>query len=92
MAGKNVHRQLITLNSGIKYKQFSHVNYSGFMLSIKERGCFIVFVIIEMPRIKVVLGFLFNHLNQHRGKLIVYLRSTGNKAAGLYGSTADYGM
>ena len=91
MAGKNVHRQLITLNSGIKYKQFSHVNYSGFMLSTKK-GLLYFFVNMEMPSIQVVRGFLFNHLNHHRGKLIVYLRSTSNKAAGLYGSTADYGM
>ena len=43
----------------------------------------------EMPRIQVVRGFLFNHLYHHRGELIVYLRSTGNKVPGLYGPTAD---
>jgi uncharacterized damage-inducible protein DinB len=42
-----------------------------------------------MPRIQVVRGFLFNHLYHHRGELIVYLRSTGNKVPGLYGPTAD---
>ncbi len=39
----------------------------------------------EMPRIQVVRGFLFNHLYHHRGEMIVYLRSTGNKVPGLYG-------
>lgn len=43
----------------------------------------------EMPRIQVVRGFLFNHLYHHRGELVVYLRSTGNKVPGLYGPTAD---
>ncbi len=42
-----------------------------------------------MPRIQVVRGFLMNHLYHHRGELVVYLRSTGNKVPGLYGPTAD---
>jgi uncharacterized damage-inducible protein DinB len=42
-----------------------------------------------MPRIQVVRSFLFNHLYHHRGELIVYLRTTGNKVPGLYGPTAD---
>lgn len=42
-----------------------------------------------MPRIQVVRGFLFNHLYHHRGELVTYLRSTGNKVPGLYGPTAD---
>jgi uncharacterized damage-inducible protein DinB len=42
-----------------------------------------------MPRIQVVRGFLFNHLYHHRGEMVVYLRSTGNKVPGLYGPTAD---
>lgn len=42
-----------------------------------------------MPRVQVVRGFLFNHLYHHRGELVVYLRSTGNKVPGLYGPTAD---
>jgi uncharacterized damage-inducible protein DinB len=45
-----------------------------------------------MPRIQVVRGFLFNHLYHHRGEMIVYLRSTGNKVPGLYGPTADDAM
>ncbi len=45
-----------------------------------------------MPRIQVVRGFLFNHLYHHRGELIVYLRSTGNKVPGLYGPTFEESM
>ncbi|MFP7654661.1 DinB family protein [Chryseobacterium proteolyticum] len=41
------------------------------------------------PRVQVIRGFLFNHLYHHRGELVVYLRSTGNKVPGLYGPTAD---
>jgi len=41
------------------------------------------------PKIQVVRGFLYNHLYHHRGELVVYLRSTGNKVPGLYGPTAD---
>ncbi|CAA7387242.1 MULTISPECIES: DinB family protein [Chryseobacterium] len=40
-------------------------------------------------RIQVIRGFLYNHLYHHRGELVVYLRSTGNKVPGLYGPTAD---
>lgn len=43
----------------------------------------------EMPRIQVVRGFLFNHLYHHRGEMIIYLRSTGNKVPGLYGPTFE---
>ena len=42
-----------------------------------------------MPRIQVIRGFLMNHLYHHRGEMIVYLRSTGNKVPGIYGPTAD---
>jgi uncharacterized damage-inducible protein DinB len=46
----------------------------------------------EMPRIQVVRGFLFNHLYHHRGEMIIYLRSTGNKVPNIYGPTADDAM
>lgn len=45
-----------------------------------------------MPKIQVVRAFLYNHLYHHRGELVVYLRSTGNKVPGLYGPTADDNM
>ncbi|MBT2619588.1 MULTISPECIES: DinB family protein [Chryseobacterium] len=41
------------------------------------------------PKVQVIRGFLFNHLYHHRGELVVYLRSTGNKIPGIYGPTAD---
>jgi len=43
----------------------------------------------EMPRIQVVRGFLMNHVYHHRGEMIIYLRSTGNKVPGLYGPTYE---
>lgn len=43
----------------------------------------------EMMRIQVIRGFLMNHLYHHRGEMIVYLRSTGNKVPGLYGPTFE---
>lgn len=45
-----------------------------------------------MPRIQVVRGFLMNHLYHHRGEMIVYLRSTGNKVLGIYGPTFEESM
>ncbi len=42
-------------------------------------------VLGPMPRAVVIRGFLFNHVYHHRGEMIVYLRSTGNKVPGLYG-------
>jgi uncharacterized damage-inducible protein DinB len=45
-----------------------------------------------MPRAVVARGFLMNHLYHHRGELIVYLRSTGNKVPGLYGPTYEESM
>jgi uncharacterized damage-inducible protein DinB len=43
----------------------------------------------EMPRAQVVRGFLFNHLYHHRGEMVIYLRSTGNKPPGIYGPTFE---
>ncbi|KAA5532118.1 damage-inducible protein DinB [Taibaiella lutea] len=45
-----------------------------------------------MPRAIVARGFLMNHLYHHRGEMIVYLRSTGNKVPGLYGPTYEESM
>ncbi len=42
-----------------------------------------------MPRGIITRGFLFNHIYHHRGEMIVYLRSTGNKVPGLYGPTYE---
>lgn len=46
-------------------------------------------VLGPMPRGVVARGFLFNHLYHHRGEMIVYLRTTGNKVPGLYGPTYE---
>lgn len=46
-------------------------------------------IIPPSPRIGVMRNLLFNHVYHHRGELISYLRSTGNKVPGLYGPTAD---
>ena len=46
-------------------------------------------VVGPMPRGIVARSFLFNHIYHHRGELIVYLRSTGNKVPGLYGPTYE---
>jgi uncharacterized damage-inducible protein DinB len=46
-------------------------------------------VLGPMPRGTVARGFLFNHIYHHRGELIVYLRSTGNKVPGMYGPTYE---
>ncbi|WP_426328137.1 DinB family protein [Pedobacter sp. R-06] len=42
-------------------------------------------VLQPMPRIQVIRGFLMNHIYHHRGEMIVYLRSTGNKVPNMYG-------
>lgn len=49
-------------------------------------------VMPEMMRVQVVRGLLFNHLYHHRGEMIVYLRSTGNKVPGMYGPTYEESM
>lgn len=46
-------------------------------------------VLGPLPRGIVARGFLFNHIYHHRGEMIVYLRSTGNKVPGLYGPTYE---
>ena len=46
-------------------------------------------VLGPLPRIVVIRSFLFNHIYHHRGEMVVYLRSTGNKPPGLYGPTYE---
>lgn len=46
-------------------------------------------VVGPSPRGIVARSFLFNHIYHHRGEMIVYLRSTGNKVPGLYGPTYE---
>lgn len=46
-------------------------------------------VLGPLPRAVVIRSFLFNHIYHHRGEMVVYLRSTGNKPPGLYGPTYE---
>lgn len=46
-------------------------------------------VLGPLPRLVVVRSFLFSHVYHHRGEMVVYLRSTGNKPPGLYGPTYE---
>ncbi|SOD20435.1 DinB family protein [Pedobacter xixiisoli] len=46
-------------------------------------------VLGPLPRAAVVRSFLYNHVYHHRGEMVVYLRSTGNKPPGLYGPTYE---
>lgn len=46
-------------------------------------------VLGPLPRAVVIRSFLFNHVYHHRGEMVIYLRSTGNKPPGLYGPTYE---
>ena len=53
--------------------------------TLKKRGA----VVLTMPRVAVVRGFVFNHSIHHRGQLTVYLRMKDVPLPGIYGPTAD---
>lgn len=46
-------------------------------------------VTLEMPRIAVIRGFVFNHWVHHRGQLSVYLRWNDIPVPSIYGPSAD---
>ena len=46
-------------------------------------------VLMTMPRIAVMRGFVFNHSVHHRGQLSVYLRLAGAEVPSIYGPSAD---
>ena len=48
-------------------------------------------VILEMPRIAALRGFIMSHLVHHRGQLTVYLRLLDVPLPQTYGPTADEG-
>jgi len=48
-------------------------------------------VILAMPRIAVLRGFVMNHMIHHRAQLGVYLRMNDVPVPSLYGPTADEG-
>jgi len=49
-------------------------------------------VMPPMERIKVIRSFLMNHIYHHRGEVIIYLRSTGNKVPSIYGPIYEDGI
>lgn len=44
---------------------------------------------IEMPRVAVMRGMIFNHMVHHRGQLSVYLRLNNVLVPSMYGPSAD---
>jgi uncharacterized damage-inducible protein DinB len=46
-------------------------------------------VLLELPKIAVLRGVVFNHLIHHRGQLSVYLRLQDVPLPSIYGPTAD---
>lgn len=47
--------------------------------------------LMQMPRIAMLRGMIFNHLVHHRGELMVYLRLNDISVPALYGPSADEG-
>jgi uncharacterized damage-inducible protein DinB len=48
-------------------------------------------VYIDLPRVQVLRGMVFNHIVHHRGQLSVYLRLNEIPVPELYGPSADEG-
>lgn len=46
-------------------------------------------VIVDLPKVAALRGFVLSHLIHHRGQLTVYLRLQGVPVPGAYGPTAD---
>jgi uncharacterized damage-inducible protein DinB len=46
-------------------------------------------VILSMPRVACIRGFVMNHEIHHRGQLAVYLRLCDVAVPGMYGPSAD---
>lgn len=46
-------------------------------------------VLGPLPRGLAARGFLFNHIYHHRGEMMTYLRTTGNRVPSLYGPTYE---
>ena len=49
-------------------------------------------VVLSMPRVSALRGFVVRHLVHHRGQMTVYLRLNGVPLPPLYGPTADETM
>lgn len=48
-------------------------------------------IYLDMPRVQVLRGMVFNHIISHRGQLSVYLRLNDIPVPALYGPSADEG-
>jgi uncharacterized damage-inducible protein DinB len=46
-------------------------------------------VIVTMPKVAVLRGYIFNHCVHHRGQLSVYLRLNDIPVPAIYGPSAD---
>jgi len=53
--------------------------------SLKDGGK----VLMTMPKVAVLRGFVMNHMIHHRAQLLVYLRMNDVPIPGLYGPSAD---
>jgi uncharacterized damage-inducible protein DinB len=53
--------------------------------SLKDNGA----MILAMPKVAVIRGFVMNHMIHHRAQLGVYLRMNNVPIPGLYGPSAD---
>jgi len=49
-------------------------------------------IVLSMPRVSALRGFVVRHLVHHRGQMTVYLRLNGVPLPPLYGPTADETM
>jgi uncharacterized damage-inducible protein DinB len=49
-------------------------------------------IVMSMPRVSALRGFVVRHLVHHRGQMTVYLRMNGVPLPPLYGPTADETM
>ena len=48
-------------------------------------------IYVDLPRVQVMRGFIFNHIVHHRGQLSVYLRLRDIPVPPIYGPSADEG-
>lgn len=55
---------------------------------LKDKGK----IVVDMPRVACVRGFILSHIIHHRGQLSVYLRENDVPLPAIYGPSADEGM
>lgn len=49
-------------------------------------------ILVDMPRVACIRGFILSHIIHHRGQLSVYLRENDVPLPAIYGPSADEGM